>query len=60
MSRRFVLALLATIAVLIASVWYPAIGVLNTRTLTSMTTVTITALKSNGLHAGSAVSLRGR
>ncbi|WP_366915378.1 MlaD family protein, partial [uncultured Gordonia sp.] len=53
------LALLATIAVLIASVWYLAIGVLNTRTLTSMTTVTITAPKSNGLHAGSAVSLRG-
>ena len=46
MSRRFVLALLATIAVLIASVWYLAIGVLNTRTLTSMTTVTITAPKS--------------
>jgi virulence factor Mce-like protein len=58
-SRRFILALLATIAVLIASVWYLAIGVLNTRMLTSMTTVTITAPKSNGLHAGSAVSLRG-
>jgi len=55
---RYTISILSTVAVLVASVLYLSFGVLKMRA-GDQTTVTITAPKSNGLHAGSAVLLRG-
>ncbi|WP_132992711.1 MlaD family protein [Gordonia zhaorongruii] len=59
MILRYTLSILATVAVLVVSVAYLAGGVLNVRPFTDKTTITITAPKTNGLHAGSAVVYRG-
>ena len=58
MTVRYTISILSTVAVLVASVLYLSFGVLKMRA-GDQTTVTITAPKSNGLHAGSAVLLRG-
>ena len=59
MTLRSALSILATVAVLFVSIAYLLGGVLNVNPLIDTTTVTITAPKSNGLHAGSAVVYRG-
>ncbi|MBE7159773.1 MAG: MCE family protein [Williamsia herbipolensis] len=59
MTLRHLTALVATIAVFLGAIAYLGLGVLKVRTLDDMTTVTISAPKSNGLHAGSAVLFRG-
>ena len=59
MKARYAFSIVATIAVLIIAVAYLSMGVLKMRVFSDQTTVTITAPKSNGLHAGSAVLLRG-
>ena len=59
MKARYLFSIVATIAVLILAVAYLSVGVLKMRVIADQTTVTITAPKSNGLHAGSAVLLRG-
>lgn len=59
MTTRFILAIVSTIAVLAGSVVYLAGPVLHTRVFEPMTTVTIDAPRSNGVHAGSAVVYRG-
>lgn len=59
MTWRAGLSILATLAVLIGSLFYLMSGVLNMRTFADQTTVTITAPKTNGLHQGSAVVYRG-
>lgn len=59
MKARYLLSILATVAVLLVSLAYLSIGVLKLRVGSDMTTVTISAPKSNGLHSGSAVLFRG-
>lgn len=59
MTLRHLTALVATVAVFVGAVTYLGLGVLKVRTLDDMTTVTISAPKSNGLHSGSAVLYRG-
>ncbi|HEY9311266.1 MlaD family protein [Williamsia sp.] len=59
MKVRFLVSIVATVAVLIVSFVYLTFGVLKLNVVSDQTTVTITAPKSNGLHAGSAVLLRG-
>lgn len=59
MTGRILFSIVATVVVLVASVAYLARGVLDVSVGTERTTVTITAPASNGLHAGSAVLLRG-
>ncbi|MGV9479060.1 MlaD family protein [Gordonia aichiensis] len=59
MKARYAFSIIATIAVLIIAVAYLSMGVLKMQVFSDQTTVTITAPKSNGLHAGSAVLLRG-
>ncbi|MEP9390910.1 MlaD family protein [Gordonia sp. VNQ95] len=56
---RNIAAIVGTVAVLVASVAYLSLGVLDVRPLDDTTTVTMTVPTSNGLHAGSAVLLRG-
>lgn len=59
MKPRYIVSVIATLAVLVVSVGYLCVGVLNLRIGEKTTTVTIIADKSNGLHAGSAVLLGG-
>ena len=59
MKARYLLSILATVAVLLVSLAYLSIGVLKLRVGSDMTTVTVSAPKSNGLHCGSAVLFRG-
>lgn len=59
MTLRAGISILVTIAVLIGSVFYLAAGVLKMRTFSDQTTLVVSAPKTNGLHAGSAVLYRG-
>lgn len=60
MKPRYLVSILATVVVLALSLAYLATGILNLRVVGSgQTTVTISAAKSNGIHAGSAVLYRG-
>lgn len=59
MKPRYLWSVIATLAVLVVSLAYLSMGVLNMSTFSEQTTATITAPKSNGLHAGSAVLYRG-